>query len=624
MSWETGTQLVQKTSDINSRVAKLEGYIEEKQAKLLLYDFLKENISFASNLLLGIDLYPFQHLMIKGMMKRDYSLAICSRGLGKTFLAAVYVLLEALFTPGIHIGILSRSFRQAKMVMHKAEEIIEKEKAELFRQCSGKISRRNDEWAIDVGSSKITAVPLGDGEKLRGFRFQRVVVDELLLMPEKILNEVIMPFLSIPPNPMERQKLFDMESKMIASGKMKEEDRFKWPNNKLIGLSSASYKFENLYKLYTQYENMILADPETKDKKDKSGRVIFHFAYEMAPSQLYDKTLVNHAKATMSEAQFNREFMSMFTDDSGGYFKISKMQAVTCPDGEPQMTEIIGDPNAKYVLSFDPSWSESDASDDFAMHVIKIDEEKRRGTLVHSYAMPGTSLKKHIRYFLYLIENFNIVMMCGDYNGGVQFLQSVNESSLFKDKNINIGVLDIDIEDPTKYAANIGELKNKYNLTQKKICFLRKPTTQWIRMANEKLQAAFDHKTLWFAGAPLDSEFVRQRDTVVPVEELEFLRPNDDFGPDTREGKIVDFIENQKEMIDLTKTECALIELSSTAQGTQSFDLPQGLKRQSGPNRARKDSYSALVLANWIMEVYFDMQKAPNARTQTFAPRFIR
>ena len=110
---------------------------------------------------------------------------------------------------------------------------------------------------MEIGRSRITALPLGDGEKLRGFRFQRMIIDEFLLMPEKIFTEVITPFLAVVENPTERQNIHNMESKMIAEGKMTEDERTIWPNNKIIGLSSASYKFEYLYKIYQEYENLI-------------------------------------------------------------------------------------------------------------------------------------------------------------------------------------------------------------------------------------------------------------------------------------------------------------------------------------------------------------------------------
>jgi len=66
------------------------------------------------------------------------------------------------------------------------------------------------------------------------------------------------------------------------------------------------------------------------------------------------------------------------------------------------------------------------------------------------------------------------------------------------------------------------------------------------------------------------------------------------------------------------------VQVTTTAQGTQSFDLPHNLKKQRGADKARKDSYSALVLANWMTPVYFDMinQKAQNIQS-TFVPILI-
>ena len=77
-------------------------------------------------------------------------------------------------------------------------------------------------------------------------------------------------------------------------------------------------------------------------------------------------------------------------------------------------------------------------------------------------------------------------------------------------------------------------------------------------------------------------------------------------------------------MMDLTKAECALIQPSSTANGTQTFDLPSNLKSQKGPDRARKDSYSALVLVNWMMNIYYDMMQLPEETPYSFQPMFIK
>jgi hypothetical protein len=324
----------------------------------------------------------------------------------------------------------------------------------------------------------------------------------------------------------------------------------------------------------------------------------------------------------MSESQFQREFGSIFTDDSSGYFKVSKMMACTIPDGEGQSIEIAGDAGCKYVLAFDPSWSESDGSDDFAMQVIKLTPDKRSGILVHSYAMAGANLKSHIQYFLYILESFNIVSIVGDYNGGVQFLNSANESEIFKKAKIQIETFDADFENLQEYNLAIKESRNQYNLTTKRICHLRKPTTSWIRYANELLQSAFDHKKILFAGAAMNDSYSKQRSKSIPIEALKFLRGG---GEEKEKGaKMIDFIEHQKDMIDLTKAECALIQPSTSATGTQTFDLPTNLKGQKGADRARKDSYSALVLANWMMSVYYDMMEQPEEKPFSFVPMFIK
>lgn len=618
MAWDEGHQrLHKKFNNVNQQILELKGFIEEDESKVWLYKFLRENPSFTCELLSGVSLFPFQHMAIKSMMETDYFLGIWSRGLSKSFTTGIFAAMDAILNQGVQIGIISKSFRQSRMIFNKIEEISKSPKAAFLSQCITRVSKSNDQWVMELGRSKIIALPLGDGEKLRGFRFQRMIIDELLLMPEKIINEVILPFLAVVENPTERQKIYDLETQMIAAGKMTEDQRHRWQHNKIIGLSSASYKFEYLYKLYQQYENLIL----NPDQKDNAHRVIMHLSYDCAPQQLYDQNLLDQSKATMSEAQFEREFGSVFTDDSSGYFKVSKMAACTIPDGEGQCVELIGDKNAEYILSFDPSWSESEGSDDFAMHLIKLMPDKKQGTIVHSYALAGANLKKHIFYFHYLYSHFNIVAIVGDYNGGVQFINSCNESELFKRNNVKIDMIDVDLDDPQAYNDALRSARNQYNLESQKICILRKPSSQWIRSANEMLQSAFDHKKIWFAGAALDDDYTRQKSAIIPIEELSFSRYNDE---QDLSAKQIDFIEHLKSTVDVTKIQCALIQVTSTANGTQSFDLPSNLKKQRNADKARKDSYSALVLGNWMMNVYYDMMSAAPENVQaTFSPMFI-
>lgn len=620
MSWEEGHQKRRApTLRSNEDLLAIEGFLDEREAKLALYEFLRNNVTFATDLILGVKLFPFQHMAIKSMFETDYFLGVWSRGMSKSFTTGVFAALDAVLNQGVEIGILSKSFRQAKMIFKKIEDISSKPEAAFFQQCITKVSKSNDEWLMEIGASRIRALPLGDGEKLRGFRFHRIIIDEFLLMPERIYNEVIVPFLSVVENPIQRDDLFKLESRLIKEKKMKEEDRHVWPNNKLIALSSASYKFEYLYKLYQRFEFLISAEKQ----KDSASRCIMQYSYDCAPTQLYDQNLLNQAKATMSQSQFEREFGAVFTDDSSGYFKTSKMAMCTIADGESPCVEVQGDPDSEYILAFDPSWSQTESSDDFAIQILKLHGEEQKATLVHGYALSGTSLKKHIDYFLYCLENFNIISVCGDYNGGVQFLQACNESETFKRKKIKLQTIEVALDKPEEYQKELQSYKNQYNKKDYRYVILRKPTSHWIRQANELLQANFDHRRIHFASRAIDDSYTKQKNKSVSLQNIKFLRTKEET-KQSQAAKMIDFIEHQSDMIELTKNECALVQITTTAQGTQTFDLPSNLRRQTGPDKARKDSYSALVLANWMAKVHFDSLNVQQEHViETFVPEFI-
>jgi len=611
MSWEIGGQKAWQKPYSNADLAKTTGYLEEKDAMLWLEKFFRENIALLSKILTGVELLPFQSMMVKAMFNTDYFLAICSRGSGKSFICALFIILYASLNQGVRIGIIANAFRQSRLLMQKILDLRTDPKARLFAQCITNVSLKNDEWVIEIGRSKIVCLPTGSGEKLRGYRFKVMVIDELLLLPSKLINEVIMPFLSTNTDVTNRKKIREAEASLIKQGKMTEDDREVFGHNKLIGLSSASYSFEYLYTMYKQYEAAILSGDNANARYG-----IFHISYDCLPEELYDQALIEKARSEMSEAQFGREFLSKFTDDSSGYFKMSKMKDCTYPDGEGQSVMAMGCKDGVFILSCDSSWSESEGSDDFVMHVIRYFPETEIGVLVHSYALPGTAMKDHIKYFHFLYKSFMPDLVVMDYNGGVQFLAALNESETFKSDNIEIKTIDIDAHDPLTYQDSIRQIKSLQNKSEHKVCLQVKPMSDYIRRANELLQASFDHKRLMFAGAATDDEFEYQTKLPIPIGELKFLRDNLTLKPST-----VDFVENLKDNIEMTKVQCAMIEVSSTPQGTQTFDLPANLKKQRGANKARRDSYAALLLGNWGLQILKDMRSAPKEESQeSFVP----
>ncbi len=631
MSWTKGNQnlrLEYSAKRINEEILEKPGNLNEEDAKIYLYKFLRNNLGFSSELFLGMRLFPFQEMLIKSMMIADTCMMVLARGCSKTWSSAIYLLLQLMFRQGVTIGVLSSSFRQARMILGKAEDILNKPGANIVKGLF-KFTKGTDQWTLTCGRSKAIALPLADGSKLRGFRFQVILLDEFLNIPKNIFTEVILPFLGVVDNPTQREDLRVLEDQLIAQGKMKEEERYQWTDNKLILLSSPSYTFEYMYELYCSYRDKILG-VNNKNKEDEdisvdedAYRIIFQMSYECAPPDLYDKKQLASAKATMSEAVFAKEYGGQFVSESDSYFRLSKMAACTVPDGDAPHVEVAGDPSQEYILSIDPSWSEDEGSDDFAMAVFKLDKDTQRAYLVHAYGMAGTNLKKHIFYFHYLITHFNIQAICLDYAGGVQFISACNESELFKESKIHLGVIDNienEFDKPESYQDDILKFKQELAPTQKKYCFLRKPTSQWIRQANELLQANIDHKRIWFAAPAQSSAYENQRKKTIPINDLDWDRK---YRKSSSAGaSMIDFIDHQVSMIDLTKSQCANIEVVSNPQGSQVFRLPVHMGRLKGPNKPRKDNYAALVLGNWMAKVYFDTINAADKPkvASTFTP----
>ena len=137
-----------------------------------------------------------------------------------------------------------------------------------------------------------------------------------------------------------------------------------------------------------------------------------------------------------------------------------------------------------------------------------------------------------------------------------------------------------EFEKPEDYAQNLVNAKNEYNKSSYRYVFLRKPTSSWIRVANELLQANFDHRRIFFGSRAIDNNFRSQTKKKINILNLKFSNMADS-DKQNEEAKMIDFVEHLSDMILLTKTECALIQITTTAQGTQSFDLPPNLKKKN-------------------------------------------
>lgn len=642
--WETGNQeIVIPERHINEELMEIKGEMDDPIARTTLAKFLKANIGFTTELFLGIKLEKYQEIAIKGMFNRNFSMLVWGRGASKSFCAAVFCILQCIFEPGTKILIASANFRTSRRLFMEVDKMLNARDAALAKQCFKSPVKRNDEYVYPVElphGGSITAIPLG-GENTRGYRASVLIIDEFLLMPKDIVERVLMPFMSSPLDVAERIRIREIEDDMVRAGKMKESERTFFKNvNKMITLSSASYTFEYLFELYSIWSD-IIRDPKILNENSgidesavetmkNSSYFVSQMSYESLPEHMIDQGVIQLARSGgISHSAFLREYCARFVDGGDGYFSPKKMNMCTVPNGQYPATKIVGDKDKKYVLAIDPSFSASKSSDYFAMAIMEIDEDSKTCIYVHGYQKAGASVQDHIKYLYYVLTHFNIRLVIIDNAGGDQFIEAANGSSIFKSKNLKIGFFDFNSDkEGEEYNEMLRSAKQDYNIDVGNICIKQYFTSSFLGRANGYLQSCIDHKKIWFASASC-----AHPDTInhmfslnIPIDYI-YPRGVDDAPEDEIERKklgVRDFMEQQDFIIKDTKDQCALIQVSSTARGTQSFDLPAHLRRLTSSNKPRKDNYSALMLGNWGVKVFFDLNSEKAERPKyDFKPFFL-
>ncbi len=603
MSWNQGNN-PSSFEDVNGEMLALQGDLTDEQAQATLGKFLFHNPGLLLSLFCDIEIYAFQEIMLRGWLWNDYNLAVLCRGASKSYSCAIICILWALMNPNTRIIILSFSFRSSRSILEQIEKFVTSKNAPILKNCfPDKLSKKTDEWVWKLpNGATIKCLPLGDGSNLRGQRADFLCIDERNFISEQVIKEVILPFLASNSNVKEYLKTKEIEDEKIKRGEIKEEDRTILKESvKVLHLSSAGYKFEDMYKQYEDWINKI------NDEKRNDGISYFvaRVGWEALPSNLLNEKNVKEAKDTMSEVLFNKEYGAIFASDSGGYFKISKMHECTVKDGDSPTLELYGDKKSEYVVAIDVALSGAEDADYFAIVVSKIikrEDGKKIPLIIHSYAVAGGDLKEHILYFYYILKNFNVVYIAIDASQGdnVEFLNSAVQSKLFQDAHIHLEDIDCDFK-KDNFNDHPAEIKKSYSLTTGKIVQKQPFLSPWQRAANEYLQAAFDHKWVLFGSKICGSPEATRKYMNMDISILKGHKFFEDMSA-------LDCMEQQDAWINMTKTECALIEVSTTELGTMQWRLPRSLRQTTGPNRVRKDLYSALLLNVWASKLFIESQ----------------
>lgn len=258
--------------------------------------FYRRNWDIYATDRLGINLKPFQAVVIYLLGVSDVFYLMCSRGLSKTFLAALAAFIQCLLYPNSHIVLTATTIKTAKkMVTDKMEdELCGRFSHVLHWMKENKLITfhyRDEEIIVNfhMNDSWIRVLPSVEGS--RGERATGLVFEECRLLKKNIIDSVFLP----------------MRSARVPAYRTKPEyaeDNRLVERTKIIYLTSTRYKYEWFWNQWKTCVNNVFANT----------KLVYNvFAGDIMTSIFHKfKTLedVEADKAQMSDLEVRMELLN--------------------------------------------------------------------------------------------------------------------------------------------------------------------------------------------------------------------------------------------------------------------------------------------------------------------------
>lgn len=143
----------------------------------------------------------FQIILLYMMEISNIFVFIASRGIGKTFLFAIYICAHCILFPGTQVCVASGTRGQAMQVIEKILKELRPNSPELNNEIDDRASKISgmDATLVFKNGSVITVVTASDSA--RGHRAHILVIDEFRMVKRDTIDTILRKFLSAPRHP---------------------------------------------------------------------------------------------------------------------------------------------------------------------------------------------------------------------------------------------------------------------------------------------------------------------------------------------------------------------------------------------------------------------------------------
>ncbi len=365
---------------------------------------------------LHLDLHLFQKILLVMMNISTTFVFIASRGLGKTFLSAIFCCIRCILYPGTKICIASGTRGQSINVLEKIQTELRPNSPELCNEIDDKQTKINATNAQIVfkNGSFIKVVTASDNA--RGNRANILLIDEYRMVSKDIIDTILRKFLT---NPRLPGYLNNPEYKHLAE------------RNKTLYLSSAYFKD---HWSYTKAEDncRFMLDDKRKD-------FVCGFPYQLAICEglLFAEDVADQmAESDFSEVKWSMEMDALWFGDTEGSFydfnSISKNRRIKYPMLPNKFADLISNnskiriapkqPGEKRVLSADIALMSSkkhnnDATALFINQMLPTKAGRYTSNIVYSDTFEGLHTEDQALVIRKLYDEFDCDYIALDCTG---------------------------------------------------------------------------------------------------------------------------------------------------------------------------------------------------------------
>lgn len=608
-------------SQIQNQLSGMEMDYDSPHLQYIHFMSRPENFWFTCKWLFNINLAPFQIAILQELWNRKFPMLLATRGGGKTFLLAIYAMLRAIFTPNAKIVVIGAAFRQSKLLFEVMENIYRG--SPILRDiCGGGKAegpkRDIDQCVFYIGTSKITAIPLGDGSKIRGLRANYIIADEFASIPMEIFEVVIRGFGSVSANPTERADKMQRINILRQLGEDKKADVIDESlgfGNQTVISGTAYYSFNHFYSYWKKYKGIVesggnldkllkITEGQLEDNFNWRDYSVIRLPYTSLPKGFMDDAQISQGRAIMNKSIFFMEYGACFADDSDGFFKRSLIE--TCVTKNPIVLATgeavkfsaspIGNPGLRYVYGIDPA----SESDNFAIVVLEVHPTHRR--IVYSWTLNREKLRERLKE-QGTSSNIGFYNYCGrkirdlmkvfptenigidSQGGGLQLMETLKNDKDMLPGEQPLWPYIVDNSNPNKKDPFWWETEKKPTDGEAGahiLHIINFAKADFTSEANHGLKKDFESKV-----------------TLFPSFDTALLA--DAIFQDQLTNRKFDTLEECMSEIEELKDELATIDHTQTSvSGREQWNTPQIKKPGGKIGRLRKDRYSALVIANML------------------------